>query len=122
MIGGASLLVCLAGCYHMPKGSARIPSSTSSVAQAAEHDRYVYYPKFEAYYNVTRHQYVYREGRSWVDRPDLPGAWAKELASTPQVPVDFNDAPENHHAAVAQTYPANWQAESSKNTVGDAKP
>ena len=107
----------VAGCYNAPKNGARIPGSATPVAQGIGHDTYIYYPAYEVYYNATRHQYVYREGRSWVNRPDLPKAWAGNLADTPQVPVEFHDAPEKHHATIARNYPKNWHPESANSAL-----
>jgi len=117
---GVSVLLFVAGCYNAPQKSAHLSGSTVVATRGTERDSYVYYRAYEAYYNATRRQYVYREGRSWVNRPDLPKAWAKNLATTPQVPVEFHDAPEKHHAQIAREYPRDWRAESSKVTATDA--
>jgi len=120
VVGGAGVILGLAGCYHAPEKSARLDGSISAVNREVGGDSYVYYPAYEVYYNTTRRQYVYRDGRSWVNRPVLPRAWAKNLARTPQVPLEFHDAPEKHHGAVAREYPHDWHSESSKNIANDA--
>lgn len=72
-------------------------------------DDYVYYPQYEVYYSNHRHQYGYREGNSWVWRPNPPRVQANVLVSTPSVHLDFHDSPERHHAQVVKTYPRNWR-------------
>lgn len=114
---GFGIFLSVAGCYNAPKNGARIPGAATPVAQGIGHDTYVYYPAYEVYYNATRRQYVYRDGRSWVNRPDLPKAWAGNLANTPQVPVEFHDAPEKHHATVARNFPKNWHPESANSAL-----
>ena len=75
----------------------------------AEPDDYVYYPDYEVYYSNTRRQYIYRDGRSWVSRPQPPRAWARDLPGSVSVHVDFHDAPERHHADIVKNYPKNWR-------------
>lgn len=121
LIGGSVFLALGAGCYNAPENSSGIHGATTQVAGIGTgHDSYIYYPAYGVYYNTTRHQYVYREGRSWVNRSNLPPAWARNLASTPEVAVDFHDAPEKHHAVVAQNYPANWRPGSSRVPANEA--
>jgi hypothetical protein len=81
----------------------------SGPARAGEPDNYVYYPGHELYYNTTQHQYVYRDGRSWVTRPEPPRAAAKALPAAPSVPLQFHDTPAQHHPEVVKTYPKNWK-------------
>src|SRR4051812_31837047 len=97
LFGSLGALSLTMGCYNAPKASAGIHHPTTVMASGPTEDAYIYYPAIGVYYNTTRHQYVYREGRSWVDRPYLPSVWSSKLAGTPAVALDFHDAPEKHH-------------------------
>jgi hypothetical protein len=72
-------------------------------------DDYVYYPQYECYYSVSRHQYAYREGNDWVSRPAPRGVTVNVLQAAPSVKMIFHDSPAQHHAAVAKQYPKNWK-------------
>ena len=72
-------------------------------------DDYVYYPKYECYYSVSRHQYAYREGNAWVSRPAPRGVSVNVLRTSPSVKMNFHDSPAQHHAAVVKQYPKNWK-------------
>ena len=120
LIAGLGVLFVAAGCYNAPESSARFLRATTPIAGETGNDVYVYYPAYGVYHNTTRHQYVYWEGRYWVNRSELPVTWAKNLAATPEVPVDFHDAPERHHATIVQAYPRNWHSESSRVTLNSA--
>ncbi len=72
-------------------------------------DDYVYYPDYECYYSVSRHQYAYREGNAWVSRPAPRGVSVNVLLASPSVRMDFHDSPAQHHAAVSKQYPKNWK-------------
>ena len=76
-------------------------------------DDYVYYPSYECYYSVSRHQYAYREGNAWVARPAPRGVSVDVLRASPSVKMDFHDSPAQHHAAVAKQYPKNWKPSAS---------
>jgi len=102
---GAALLGALAGCVGYvdgPRGGGYVESGV--VVQP----EYVYYPGYEVYYSGHTHQYVYREGRSWVSRPAPPRVSADVLYASPSVRLEFHDHPSNHHATVARQYPKNW--------------
>ncbi len=79
-------------------------------------DDYVYYPNYECYYSVNRHQYAYREGNAWVSRPAPRGVSVNVLQASPSVRMNFHDAPARHHADVVKQYPKNWK--SSGNNQG----
>lgn len=104
LLVGAGALAFLAGCYTGPE---RTGYRSSGPGPVIVQDDYVYYPGDEVYYNNTRHQYVYRDGNAWVNRPQPPHGWAQ---NAPSVHVDFHDAPERHHAEVTKTYPKNWHS------------
>jgi hypothetical protein len=72
-------------------------------------DDYVYYPQYECYYSVSRHQYAYRDGNAWVARPAPRGVSVNVLQSSPAVKMDFHDSPAQHHAIVVKQYPKNWK-------------
>ena len=71
-------------------------------------DDYIYYPGYQVYYSGSRHEYAYREGRTWVSRPAPRGVSVDVLFASPSVRMDFHDSPANHHAAVVKQYPKNW--------------
>jgi hypothetical protein len=100
----AALLGTLTGCVGYVDGpSAEV--GTTFVVQ----DDYVYYPQYESYYSVSRHQYAYREGNAWVSRPAPRGVPENVLRASPSVKMNFHDSPAQHHAAVVKQYPKNWK-------------
>src|ERR1700756_5709011 len=74
-----ALLVMLAGCVE-PRAEVQVEPE----AFAAQDD-YVYYPNYECYYSVSRHQYAYREGNTWVARPAPRGVTVNVLVASPSV-------------------------------------
>jgi hypothetical protein len=52
---------------------------------------------------------VYRDGNTWVRRPEPRGITVDLLLAAPSVHVDFRDSPESHHSTVVKSYPRNWQ-------------
>lgn len=106
----AALLTTLTGCVgyvEQPAGGG--PYVESTVVQ----DDYVYYPNYECYYSVSRHQYAYREGNAWVSRPAPRGVSVNILLASPSVKMSFHDSPANHHADVVKQYPKNWKPSGS---------
>ncbi|MDI1319734.1 MAG: hypothetical protein PSW75_06000 [bacterium] len=105
------MLVALTGCEtddsRGRSGYYDRPSSRGSVMVVYEDD-YDYYPAYEVYYSRSRHEYVYRDGNSWVRRSEPSGISISVLLSTPSVRMDFRDSPEQHHSAVIRSYPRNW--------------
>ncbi|MDI1337743.1 MAG: hypothetical protein PSU94_16290 [Lacunisphaera sp.] len=105
------VLVALTGCEtddsRGRSGYYDRPSSRGSVMVVYEDD-YDYYPAYEVYYSRSRHEYVYRDGNSWVRRSEPSGISISVLLSTPSVRMDFRDSPEQHHSAVIRSYPRNW--------------
>jgi hypothetical protein len=101
---GAVLTATLTGCI-VPPGP---PHPAVYVEGGVVQDDYVYYPGYEVYYGGNRHQYYYREGRTWVTRPTPPRVSAEVLLAAPSVHLDFHDAPAAHHAAVVRQYPRQW--------------
>lgn len=109
----AALLGSLTGCvgyverpYH--EVAYVQPPPVQIEAGLAVQDEYVYYPRYQVYYNSYRHHYTYRDGRSWVSRPSPPHVSAGVLFAAPSVRLDFHDSPANHHSAVARQYPKHW--------------
>jgi hypothetical protein len=105
-----AFLGTLTGCVGYVEGP-RAGIATTFVVQ----DDYVYYPGYECYYSVSRHQYAYREGNAWVMRPAPRGVPVNVLRASPSVKMDFHDSPAQHHATVVQKYPKNWSPAGSKN-------
>lgn len=58
------LLGALTGCVayvdRPDQGSVYEDNSTTFLVQ----DDYVYYPSYECYYSISRHQFAYRDGRN----------------------------------------------------------
>jgi hypothetical protein len=103
----ATLLGTLTGCVaYSDQPDA---GSVYVVPSAGISDDYVYYPNYECYYSVSRHEYAYREGNAWVSRPAPPGVAENVLRASPSVKMSFHDSPAQHHAAVAKQYPKNWK-------------
>jgi hypothetical protein len=103
----AALLGTLTGCvgyYDGPRAAVYVEPSVFVVQ-----DDYVYYPSYQCYYSVSRHQYAYRDGRNWISRPAPRGVSVNVLMASPSVRMDFHDSPAQHHAAVARQYPKNWK-------------
>ena len=109
---GAALLAVLSGsvgCVHETRQVREYPPAPPYTHSAlVMEDDYVYYPAYEVYYSNHRHQYIYRDGRSWVSRPAPPHVTAEVLFAAPSVRMDFHDAPAAHHAAVVRQYPQHW--------------
>ena len=67
---GAALLGALTACVghsHSQHGGIYAQPPDAYVESGAlVPDDYVYYPYYETYYSSHRHQYVYRDGHSWV--------------------------------------------------------
>jgi hypothetical protein len=102
----AALLGTLTGCVGYVDG----PRAGVYVAPpvVVVQDDYVYYPGYQIYYSSSRHEYAYREGRTWVSRPAPRGVSVDVLFASPSVRMDFHDSPANHHAAVVKQYPKHW--------------
>jgi hypothetical protein len=102
----AALLGTLTGCVGYVDG----PRTGVYVAPpvVVVQDDYIYYPGYQIYYSSSRHEYAYREGRTWVSRPAPRGVSVDVLVASPSVRMDFHDSPANHHAAVVKQYPKNW--------------
>jgi len=73
-------------------------------------DDYDYFPGYETYYSRSRHEYYYREGSTWVSRPQPRGVSAEKLNAAPSVRMDFHDDPAKHHQTVVKSYPKDWKA------------
>lgn len=117
----AALLTTLTGCVGYVDGP-RAGIGVEAPVFLAQDD-YVYYPQYECYYSVSRHQYAYREGNAWVARPAPRGVTVDVLKASPSVPMNFHDSPASHHAAVVQQYPKNWKPsnQAGKKTPKDGK-
>ena len=105
-----TLTGCVAYVDRPVQGSVYEDNSATFLVQ----DDYVYYPSYECYYSVSRHQYAYREGNAWVARPAPRGVTVNVLLASPSVKMNFHDAPAQHHAAVVQQYPRNWSPPAAK--------
>ena len=104
----AALLGTLTGCVGYVDGPRAGVYVEPPMVGVVMEDDYVYYPSYECYYSVSRHQYAYRDGRNWVSRPAPRGVSVNVLLASPSVRMDFHDSPAQHHAAVVKQYPKNW--------------
>lgn len=114
VVFGVALLSALTGCVsHVdgPRGEVYAPAPSVYVESGvAVQDDYVYYPAYQVYYSSYRHQYVYRNGRSWVSRPAPPRVSINVLFASPSVNVGFHDSPANHHTEISRRYPKQWRS------------
>ena len=115
----AAFLVTLTGCVGYVDGP-RTGVEVESPAFAVQDD-YVYYPQYECYYSVSRHQYAYREGNAWVARPAPRGVSVNVLMRSPSVKMNFHDSPANHHADRGQAVSEKLEAVRLRNKVKIAR-
>jgi hypothetical protein len=108
----AALLGTMTGCVGYVDGP-RAGIQVEPYAFAAQDD-YVYYPNYECYYSVSRHQYAYREGNTWVARPAPRGVPVNVVLASPSVKMNFHDSPAYHHTTVVKQYPKNWKPSGAK--------
>jgi hypothetical protein len=110
-VTGAALLVALAGCVsdgsYQSRGYSSRPTAQVQSSIVFEDD-YDYYPGYETYYSRSRQEYVYRDGGRWVRHSEPRHVAVSLLLASPSIRMDFRDAPERHHRAVARSYPRNW--------------
>ena len=116
----SSFLAVLTGCAPSAPSTTTTTQVTTPAAPAPSpavvaEDDYDYYPGNEVYYSRTRHDYMYRDGNSWVRRPQPRGISAEVLFALPSVRMDFHDSPERHHDAVVRSYPRDWKRPDNKN-------
>jgi hypothetical protein len=121
LVLGVVLLGALTGCVAYVDRPAQGSVYENNSAVFLVQDDYVYYPSYECYYSVSRHQYAYREGNAWVARPAPRGVTVNVLLASPSVKMNFHDAPERHHAAVVQQYPKNWKPSAEKQGQPDKR-
>jgi hypothetical protein len=111
VIPGLVLIVLLAGCTDTPRwgGWSTAPSQAQIETGLQRLDTYVYFPRYQVYFNAARGRYTFWDGRAWVTGPQPPaGIPAELLQASPSVAMRFTDAPEWHHAEVNRLYPRNW--------------
>jgi hypothetical protein len=108
----AALWGTLTGCVGYVDGPRA--GYSGAPAEVYAQDDYVYYPQYECYYSVSRHQYAYREGNEWVSRGAPRGVSVNVLLASPSVKMTFHDAPAQHHADVVKQYPRNWKPAAPK--------
>ncbi len=115
------LLMTLTGCVGYVEGPSASVYAAPPVVETAVvvPDDYVYYPNYECYYSVSRHQYAYMEGGAWVSRSAPRGVSVDVLLASPSVKMDFHDSPANHHATVVQKYPKDWKPSGSNKPQKD---
>ncbi len=108
----ATLLGTVTGCTTYVEGPryGRVYAQPPLVDVVVQDD-YVYYPSYQVYYSNHRHQYIYRDGRSWVSRPAPPHVSVDVLLAAPSVRLDFHDHPSFHHETIARQYPKHWASQ-----------
>ena len=112
LLAGATLVALLSGCVgDMPHRGAwgPAPNSVREPTAVVSVDEYLYYPAYGIYYNSTQHRYVRLESDGWSTRSELTGVSAENLLASPAVPMNFHDAPAEHHESVIRLYPKNWR-------------
>jgi hypothetical protein len=105
LLAGMTFLAVLTGCMVESSSSYREHGHSTVVIE----DDYDYYPGYETYYSRNRHEFIYRDGNTWVRRPEPRGVSANVLLVAPSVRLDFHDAPEKHHSTVIHSYPKTWK-------------
>lgn len=114
LVTGPACLLLLSGCEtDSPRSHRGYSSHTSVQGSVVIMDDYDYYPAYETYYSRNRREYVYRDGGTWVRRPQPQGVSIDLFFAAPSVRVDFRDSPEQHHATVVRSYPKNWRRSDS---------
>jgi hypothetical protein len=101
---GAAALLTLSGCMDESEGGVQVEAGVF-----APQDDYVYYPNYECYYSISRHQYAYRDDNGWAARPAPRGVSVEVLNASPSVRMNFHDSPAHHHEMMAKQYPKNWK-------------
>jgi hypothetical protein len=123
LIALVSALTALTGCAPAASTTATVaettppapaPTPAAPAPATVAQDDYDYYPGYEVYYSRNQHEYVYRDGNSWVRRPQPRGITVEALFASPSVRVDFHDSPERHHNEVVRNYPRNWKRPDDK--------
>lgn len=120
LVAGPACLLLLSGCEtDSPRSHRGYASHTSVQIQGSVviMDDYDYYPAYETYYSRNRHEYVYRDGGTWVRRSQPQGISIDLFLAAPSVRLDFRDSPEQHHATVVRSYPRNWQRSDANRSV-----
>jgi hypothetical protein len=102
-----TVLAVLTGCVGYVEGPSA--GGYAEPETFAVQDDYVYYPQYECYYSVSRHQYAYRDGNAWVARSAPREVSESVLMASPSVKMSFHDSPAQHHATVVKQYPKNWK-------------
>lgn len=111
VIPGLVMIVMMGGCTDTPRwgGWSTAPTRAQIDAGLERLDTYVYFPRYQIYFNEARGRYTFWDGRVWVTGPNPPKDIPAELLETsPSVAMRFEDAPEWHHAAVSRLYPRTW--------------
>jgi hypothetical protein len=119
---GAAFLGTLTGCVGHLNGPRA--GYYGEPAVVVTQDDYVYYPAYECYYSVSRHQYAYRDGDAWVARSAPRGVSVNVLVASPSVRMNFHDSPARHHAEIVKQYPKNWKpagGQQDHNRQGDQR-
>jgi len=97
------------------------PPPVYAQAEPVIQDDYVYYPGYQVYFSSSRHQYFYREGRSWVSRPTPAHVSVNVLLGSPSVRMNFHDSPAAHHEAVMRQYPRRWTPPNGNSNHGQER-
>ncbi len=120
-----SLVAALTGCAPTAPSTTTVtqvtPAAPPPSPAVVVEDDYDYYPGNEVYYSRNRHEYVYREGNSWVRRSQPRGITVDLLLAMPSVRANFHDSPERHHDDMVRNYPRNWKRPDNKHDDKDDK-
>jgi len=119
LLTGAAFLGALGLGFSSSRGDDHVSVQVNAGIGVAVQDEYVYYPRYEMYYNRTRHEYYYREGNAWVHRPEPRRVKAEVLLQAPSVRMDFHDSPERHHDTIIKSYPRDWKEEEHRDRDRD---
>lgn len=82
---------------------------------------YVYYPRYDVYYNRNTSEFISEENGRWVSRQSPRNATAQQVLRSGSVSIDGYDSPAHHRSALARQnarygYSANeWERENPRN-------
>ena len=108
---GLVVLALLAGCSNAPAWGRWSLAPTKEHIQVVLRrlDTYIYFSSYQIYHSPGRGQYTFWDGQAWVRSNEPPRSVSvEELEASPSVALNYDDAPERHHAEVVRSYSRNW--------------
>ncbi|WP_395736590.1 hypothetical protein [Prosthecobacter sp.] len=69
---------------------------------------YVYYPRYEAYFQRSSRMFYYPNGKKWEVQPTVLSTPVREILDSPGVPFQFSEHPSKYHEDVKLAFPTTW--------------